>query len=490
MKLGKKEKVSLFVFVLLIAIIAMDVALILPNQMLIAADLGIDFASIGLMFGIYVLISGFATFVFGYLTDLYERKKLLLLAGFLWSITNILHVFVQVYWQVFLLRIIVAIATGVTTPVLFSYLSDVVSSDSRSKPFAYWGIIYMVGSSAAGIFALGFNQIPLDLIDVDTGGISERISFITLNYPDLLNTWRYPFLILGIACLIVSILAIFIAKEPKRAGSEKIFKDLSPEELKYNYKIKISDLKYIFKKKSNFFLIMNFFDVIGSGVLFTFLFPLINMEMGISPTNLEGILFLAVLGIFAFLIGWILGPFIFAHWADKKVQGGELTARIRIAIICTVVKIPLIFFAYLMSPNVATKTFFIMGYPFGPVQFDPVAFWILWIIFSALLGFGFAFSSGIGPNWNGALMDVNLPEHRGTMRSMAALVDKVGQSIGAIIGGAMIITYDSIYEAVFWVSLWAGLVSLCFWIPLLFTYKKDLAEVNQIMTLRAEKMKK
>jgi predicted MFS family arabinose efflux permease len=87
-------------------------------------------------------------------------------------------------------------------------------------------------------------------------------------------------------------------------------------------------------------------------------------------------------------------------------------------------------------------------------------------------------------------MDVNLPEHRGTMRSMAALVDKVGQSIGAIIGGAMIITYDSIYEAVFWVSLWAGLVSLCFWIPLLFTYKKDLAEVNQIMTERAEKMKK
>jgi len=445
---------------------------------------------VGLMLGIYVIIAGVSTLIFGYLTDYVERKRLLLFAGFLWSISNILHVFAQFYWQILVLRTMAAVATGVTTPVLFSYLSDIVSSDSRSKPFAYWGIIYMIGSSAAGILALGFNQIPTNLLDVSSGTISDSISYISEHYSNLLHTWRYPFLILGMMALIATLLAVFLTKEPNRAGSEDIFKDLPPEELRYSYKIKISDLKYIFKKKSNFFLIMNFFDVIGSGVLFAFIFPLITLEMGVNPIDLEGILFFSVLGIFAFLIGWILGPFIFAHWADKKVQSGETFARIRIAIICTVVKIPLIFFAFLMSPNIATQTFFVMGYPFGSIQVNPIVFWILWVVFSVLLGLGFAFSSGIGPNWNGALMDVNLSEHRGTMIAMAALVDQVGRALGAIIGGRAILMYDSIYESVFWVSLWAGLISLCFWIPLLFTYKKDLAEVNQIMAERAEKMKK
>jgi predicted MFS family arabinose efflux permease len=87
-------------------------------------------------------------------------------------------------------------------------------------------------------------------------------------------------------------------------------------------------------------------------------------------------------------------------------------------------------------------------------------------------------------------MDVNLSEHRGTMIASASLVDKVGQALGAMIGGTAILLYNSIYEALFWVTLFAGLASLCLWIPLIYTYDKDLAEVNQIMTERAEKMKK
>ncbi|MCP4763727.1 MAG: MFS transporter [archaeon] len=487
MKVKKINKKSLFIFILLIAIISMDIGLILPNQVLIAAELGIDFASLGLMFGVTMFFAGVSTLIFGYLIDLYERKKLLILAGFLWSISSIFYIFVIDFWQIFLFRIIGAVATGVTTPVLFSYFSDVIDPDSRSKPFAYWGLIYIIASSTAGGFALAFNQIPTHLIDTESGGISERIAFISMNHSDLLHTWRYPFVILGIVALIVTVLAIFIVKEPKRAGSEKFFEDLSPDELKYSYRIKISDLKIIFQKKSNLFLILNFFDVIGQGVLFSFIFPLINLEMGISTSDIEGILFLLVVGIFGFLIGMFLGPIIFAHIGDKKVQSGDLSARVKVAFICSVAKMPLLLFAFFMSPNAASKTVFGIG--ISSIQVNPMIFWILWIIFSVLLGLGFAFGSGIGPNWSASLMDVNLSEHRGTMVSMASLVDKVGQSLGAIIGGMAIMAYDSIYEAVFWVSLLAGSISLCFWIPLLFTYDKDLAEVNQIMMDRAKEMK-
>ena len=97
MKLDRKDKLSLLILVILIGIIAMDTALMLPNQVLIAAELGIDFAMIGVLIGLYVIISGVSTFIFGYLTDSYGRKKIVVIAGFLWAFSNIMHVFVQFY---------------------------------------------------------------------------------------------------------------------------------------------------------------------------------------------------------------------------------------------------------------------------------------------------------------------------------------------------------------------------------------------------------
>ena len=60
----------------------MDGALILPNQILIAADLlSDDLANamplMGLVIGLYTIIAGGATLFFGYCTDIFERKKLI-----------------------------------------------------------------------------------------------------------------------------------------------------------------------------------------------------------------------------------------------------------------------------------------------------------------------------------------------------------------------------------------------------------------------------
>lgn len=61
----------------------MDGPLILPNQVLIAADLDIYFDVIGVMIGVYTIVTGISVIIFGYLTDLIERKKLLIYAGLL-----------------------------------------------------------------------------------------------------------------------------------------------------------------------------------------------------------------------------------------------------------------------------------------------------------------------------------------------------------------------------------------------------------------------
>ncbi|MHA1843819.1 MAG: MFS transporter, partial [Promethearchaeota archaeon] len=137
----KREILSLICFLMLILIIIMDNPIFLPNQVLVAADLKIYFDSIGLLIGAYTIINGIFIIISGYLTDKYERKLLLIVSGFTWSTTVIFYLFITQYWQLFLGRMLAAIATGFTTPVTISYIADMVSQKSRSKSFAIWGLI-------------------------------------------------------------------------------------------------------------------------------------------------------------------------------------------------------------------------------------------------------------------------------------------------------------------------------------------------------------
>ncbi|MHA1283588.1 MAG: MFS transporter [Promethearchaeota archaeon] len=479
----RKDLISLILFLLLISIIVMDGALVLPNQVLIAADLGIYFDLIGIMIGAYIITAGISTLIFGYLTDLVARKYLLIFAGFLWGTDAIMHIFITEFWQLFIIRLIAAVATGVTTPVAFSFLADVVSSDSRSKAFAVWGFITTLGGIFAGIIALSFNKIPYEKIEVETGSIKENLNYIIEHYPTLLNTWRYPFLILGIVAIIVTILNIFFTREPVRAASEKVFEGISEEDLQYSYKIHISDLKYIFKRKSNFFLIMNMFDVIGSGILVAYIFPYINLEMGVSFGDPNSLSKLLVLLLIAGILGFVVGQFGIPIWADKLVKGGEITARVKVATICSLLNLPFLLVAFWMSPNVRASTFF-----FGAIKVNETQFWILWIIFAVLLGVGLAFTFGIAPNWYSSLIDVNLPEHRGTMIAMASFVDTIGRALGAVIGGFFIVMTDSIAGTILWATLIFGIISSAFWIPLFYTCNKDYEEVHSIMQKRAEEI--
>ncbi len=486
MKLDRKTAVSLTLFLLLILIIVQDQAILLPNQVLIAADLGITFYEIGIMIGVYIIVQGISILFFGYLTDIVERKQLLIFAGFLWSLSAIMHIFVEEFWQLFAARLVAAVACGVTTPVAFSYLSDVISSDSRSKAFAFWGLITTLGSLMAGGLALAFNRIPYDKINTDTNSIKTNMKYIISHYPDLLNTWRLPFLYLGITALIFTCLNLFFSKEPKRAAKEKLLEEvLAKDDVSYSYRIKINDLKYVFKRKSNFFLVMNLFDVVASSILLTYIFPYINLEMGISFGDPKGLLKLVVLLLIAAPLGFVIGQFGLAHWADKKVQGGVISGRVRVATICSIVHLPFLLFAFSMSPNVRTSTFF-----FGNIHVNEMGFWGLWILFATFLGVGLAFVFGIGPSWYASLIDINFPEHRGTMIAMASLLDAFGRALGAILGGILITTTDSFSATIFWATLIFGIISTGFWVPLFFTCEKDFQEVTATMKQRAEELKR
>ena len=482
----KKDILSLIFFLSLILILIMDSYLFLPNQVLVAADLGIYFDTIGIIIGTYIVVHGISIIIFGYLTDRIERKRLIIFAGVLWSLSAIMHILISNIIHLYIARIAAAIASGVTGPLAISYLTDIVSSDSRSKLFAGWTLITTLGSLVAGVIALMFNQIPFDLIDIESEGIRANIDYIKEYYANLLNTWRFPFLILGLIGLIFTILNVFLTQEPKRAAKDKLLEDiLSEEELQYSYRIKFSDLKTIFKRKSNIFLTINFFDVVVSGLLVAYLFPYFELELGISFSDPLGLASIIVLILIIGPLGFVIGQFGLAHLGDKKVQKGDLTGRVKIATICGILNIPFILIGFMMKPNVANQTFFLNN-----IAVNIVGFWFLWITFGLFLGIGLGFSLGIAPNWYSSLIDGNLPEHRGTMVAMGLFIDTFGRALGAVLGGFIVNLTDSFSLTIVWSTLIFGIISTCFWIPLFYTSEKDYTYINEIMKERSTTLDK
>jgi MFS family permease len=456
----------------------MDKPLFLPNEVLIAADLGIYLDGIGLILGVHTVINGISILVFGYFSDKFSRKDLLIFAGICWALISVLHIYVSEFWHLLLIRILSAIAIGITGPLSISYIADMISPKSRSKSFAVWGLLTFIAEFSAGFIALGFNIVEYGSITAPT--INQKIDFIRVNYPGFLHTWSYPYFVIGILALIFVILNYFFAIEPKRAAKEKQFEDLlSQEDIQYSYRIKFSDLKYIFKRKSNFFLTFNFFDVIASGLLVAFLFPYIELEIGVEFLDIRVIIFLII----SIIFGLLLGQFFLAHWGDKRVQKGDSSGRIKVAVIVSIMTLPFILLAIAMAPNIINQTFF-----FGALSVNELTFWILWLVFSSLFGIGLAFTMGIGPNWYSSLVDINLPENRGTMIAIGTFIDSIGRALGAIIGGISITLTNSISMTLFWATLIFGIISICFWVPLFYTSKKDFIEINNLLKDRAESL--
>ncbi len=460
----------------------MDSALFLPNEILIIADLGIQIDTIGIIISIYTIVNGISILLFGYLTDMIDRKKILIFAGVLWSITAISHLYVEVFWQLILVRIVAAIAVSVTTPLVISYLADIISSDSRSKSFAFWGLISTIGTLVAAVLALLFNAVDFEAIPEIYETLPQQIGYIVLTYPETLYTWRLPYFYLGVLALILTVLNYFIAIEPKRASKEKQLEEVfSDESFRYSYKIKFSDLKLIFKRKSNFFLIFNFFDVIASGLILAYIFPYINVDLRANVSNIKVI----VLFLFIIILGLIVGQFWLAHLGDKKVKRGDLSGRVKVAVICSILNLPFFLFGFAMTPNVSNSTFF-----FGTFLVNEIGFWILWLVFCTFLGLGLAFTMGIGPNWYSSLIDVNFPENRGTMVAVGAFIDSIGRALGAAIGGFVYVITGSFSATIFWSLLIFGICSTCLWIPLFFTAKKDYIKINEEMKKRAASLSK
>ena len=236
--------VSLFIIVLSLVYSVQN--MISPNLELISYYFGFGGATaqLGVLTSTFTILSGISIVIFGYLSDKITRKWIVLVGASFYSIFSMLIILVSPnvggYYLFFFLTSLNGFGFGAIIPSIFSLMGDLISQDNRSKGFSFFSIASLLGMALGLLTATLIG--PLD--------------------------WRLSYFVIGILGFGITILILFV-KEPSRIGKDYI---LGEKDVEYTYRIKKSDLKEIFKKKSNIWLVINFVDTIPTGIILFLIF--------------------------------------------------------------------------------------------------------------------------------------------------------------------------------------------------------------------------
>ena len=480
---------GIILFLPLVLLTSSDSSIFTSNQILFMADLNFNIIVWGWLYGISLLSTGVFTFVFGYLTDKHPRKLLLILGGTVWTGALFIMVFSPNYIVLIIGRMLGTFGLGAMAPVTFSLLSDMFPSEKRSNSFAWWSLASLIGGLFGASLGLTFNKIPFESIPGwATMDDDAKMLYLKSNYGDLVGYWRLSYLLVAIIAVVFVILCLKV-KEPKRGGKDYALKNiLSNDEVKYTFAIKRQDLKFMITVRSNFWLIFNFLDVVVSGFFLSNILYYVNHDMQFDFVHVDSLGQLLLFIVPAILLG-LFGQFYFAKKGDAKVKAGDPAGRVKVAILGGVLHIPFFIIAFLFTPNKALSTFFL-----GATTVPEWAFWVLVLVMGIILGIGLMWSFAIAPNWYASLIDVNLPEHRGTMIAAASFMDTIGRAVGAIVGSSLISFYmgRTAFPAaisIIWMTVIFGSISGLMWLPIYKYCNKDFVTVQKVLEERGKQIR-
>jgi len=476
-----------------------DLALVISNKIAIQVSLNAPGPGVDISISLQYLFTGMATLVFGYLSDKMSRKLLLVIGGAMWVVGLFMTALSINVVEFIIFRCVAATALGCSAPVSFSLLSDIFQSEKRSNGFAWWGVANTFGGIAGGGFALAYNTLPYTSLSKTWGNdITGEINYI-FTTPSLraeAAKWTQPFFIFGIIATVCLVL-VLIVREPKRAAQEKqLIAVLADKNIDYSrsYRIRKQDLKYIIVRKSNIFLILNFFATMSGGLIVAYLVTYLTFDMGFTISFASAYVFDTVFlfsGVVVALGLSIWFQFYLSKRADKAMAKGDNKARIKMLIICSFFQNPFFILAFLMTINVGSMTIF-RG---AIMESNAIIFWIIFYVQISSLGIGLAGSFGGTNCWYSSIVDVNLPEHRGTMIAVATMLDAIGRALGLAIGAFLATTFENNNVgaphgmAMMWMTLVFGNISALMVLPLLKTWNKDYTDVTSTLAARAEELK-
>jgi MFS family permease len=412
--------------------------MLIPSYGSIQEEFNIPEALIAIPDAFFILFSAFFALIWGYYTDRIDRGKVIMAGAFSWTIGMLLTSFSVSYQMLVISRMLSGAGLGCVLPVGYSIISDAIPPEERSGWFGMLAILSSVSN-----------------------GIGQALS----SFLGPITSWRFPFLLLAIISIFI-IIILFFVKIPQRGASEDELLDLAELSLEYSYRISTSDLAQIVKKKTNRYLtIQGFFAIIPGTILVYFLTSMFALHFFAElPDEIR----LQTASIFAGMvgIGYILGNVVLSRIGDALFKRNKRN-RARLAMFCMIITIPLYILTMFFIQPISVDQLGI-NYP------DPIPTGEIWryifltiaAIFRVYPNYIFYFIFGLigttvaaGPvaNRNAVLIDVNMPEHKGTAASFFNLSEQIGKGITLLISFMLITWLGSIYNMM--------LFSIVFWIP-------------------------
>ncbi len=446
--------------------------MLIPSYATIQVEFNISEALLAIPDAFFVLVSAFFALLWGYYTDRIDRTKVILAGAFSWTFGMALTGFSTSYIMLVVSRMLSGAGLGCVLPVGYSIISDAIPPDERSGWFGTLAILSSVSN-----------------------GVGQALS----SFIGPIFTWRFPFFLLsGISIAIVFLL--FFVKLPKRGVSETELLDLTELNLEYSYTISKKDLSKILKKKTNRYLIyQSFFTIIPGTVTIYFLTSMLTLYyLNDLPPQIRLQTATILAGILG--IGYIVGNLVLSYLGDVLFRKNKKN-RTRLAMVCMICAFPF-YIATLLLIKPVSSTVLNISYP-NPIPTSELANYIfltLGEIFSKYPNYIYYFIFGLigtilvaGPvaNRNAVMIDINLPEHRGTSISFLNLSEQVGKGLTLFLSYFLISFLNGIFNNsgifnMMFISVFLWIPACIFWIFASRSVGKDLTNKSMILSERKQ----
>ncbi len=340
-------------------------------------------------------------------------------------------------------------ASGLIGPIIFSLASDLLPTKYRGRFF-------------------GLNSV----IQECTYLLGALIGAICLQF----GIWRYFYLILGLLMVPFLIYFHLTFLEPKRGTqTEELHSVLRKTKTNYHYAMNFSTMKRTMLSPTNIAILLEgLFISLFFRMTETMVLPYIQT----SPHNLSPVTTMVLLLGFG-IPGSILGQVLFAKKSDllgqKKTQNRVYLVLFSLSIMVLVI----VSYFYIPIPALTIE----QGEDIAFVFQSPILWLAGGLIFSQR-----SIKCIYDINQPAFVQGINLPEAQAQIRGWKQFLESLGQSLGPIIAGVVLLMFQNNYQtAVLFSLIFAG---PCFvsWIFALWKYPSDIHRIKTILSQRAREL--
>jgi MFS transporter, Spinster family, sphingosine-1-phosphate transporter len=388
--------VYVLIFFLFMLFHQFDVVLLNPVINQISAAYNVLREQLQPVFTLAIWVGAAFFLLWGWGYDRFNRKIILVYAGFVWGVTSLL-IGISPTFVTFSVSYVLSAIDNAAYSGIFTMVSDYFNPKQRGK-----------------IYGLLHTSQPIALL----GGI------LLTNILNKDTNWRLMLLGAGLVAFTMMLLVAIGIKEPKRGESEPAMQGINVSGI---FLLDGERIRGLFKRRGLMLLfLVGLFAIMPWTAITTWTVSFLQNVHGLTVEEIYFILFPALT---ALTLGYPIGGLIGDHLFKISRRG-----RVVISLIGVALSILFLLLSFLMTS--------FRGTPF-----------ILMMMFTGL------FMALERPNVIAMVFDMTLPELRSTSISIMMLFQLIGSIIGPILVG-FLIPFTGLRNGLLWVSVGAWLISL------------------------------